>query len=270
MLSLLRNSKIIFVYKSVRPEFVEGFLRTVLFVFLCTIPLFTQNNLVAETTEEFSEVEETTEKTSGKTPFESYWEKYYPSAGILCRTFLAMSPEEIDGAISKIADTFSNKPWLYFQDSVKDFDSRYLEGIWSEIRTILIFIEYSKVNVQDNHVYYFEYDQEPKKDQHLFIPLADYWEEKGCVAYYDLCALAFDLIVIRFNSIVLSFFKDRDDWYDAESDLYLMEWLGEKLAGSKYVSGYQEHLKRFKKVCKLLEKSIKDKEGDQRRDEYQD
>ena len=40
-----------------------------------------------------------------KTPFELYWEKYYPNAQVLCRKFEQMTPEAIDASVKEIAKT---------------------------------------------------------------------------------------------------------------------------------------------------------------------
>jgi len=207
-----------------------------------------------------------------KTPFEIYWEKYYPNAKVLCAKFEQMTPEDIDTSIKEITKTFSGEPWTYFLNNKKNFDVRYLESILSEFRILSGFVSQARVHRKKNIVKKFEYGTMTVQDQYNYTTLKEYWEKKGCSSYHELYALEFDFLVIKFNSYILSFFKEQRDVRDVDNLLWTMSWLVGNLVGSAYEAAYQENVKRFKKVFEIWKQQLKEKKKEEESDddEYDD
>jgi|GEM_PF-1862803 hypothetical protein len=204
-----------------------------------------------------------TETKQKNKSFEYYWKTYYPSAKVMTKKFLSMKADKIDEAIQKIANKFSDEPWMYFQNNKKNFDVRFLDSIISEMTIIEQFVALARLNLKDDSIHIFYYGETmPRGKEYNFISLKDYWDEHGKAAYKDLCALHFDYIVIKLNTHILSPFRDKKDWPKIESLLYLMERLVEKLSGSKHEEVYQTYFKRFKKVFQLWQKEVQEREED--------
>ncbi len=194
-----------------------------------------------------------------------YIKKYYPKVFAIRDLFAYMKPDALEIALHDITMVFSQDPAYYFVDNTNNFKiSMYWEFIVDQCSFMDDFLRRAKVDIVSDSIIApskdkYDYDSGPSSmsmnhgtfrsptQQNLFLYL-----KKTPQAYvFDFYALCFDYLIKLFNEGILM-----KNMHQAQRYVYELEYVVERLKGSRYEAIYQEALKTSKELMTKLKKIV--------------
>lgn len=197
--------------------------------------------------------------------YKAYICKYYPKVFVIRSLFEFMRPENLEIALCDITMLLSQDPWFYFVNDKKKFKTpMYWEFIVDQCSFIDDFLRRAKVDLDNDliiapHQERDGYDMENNSRSTMRMMTGNpahqnlllYLKKTPQAYVFDFYALCFDYLIKLFNEGILI-----RNMTQAQRYLYELEYVLERLKGSRYEAIYQEALKTSKELMAKLKKIL--------------
>ena len=192
--------------------------------------------------------------------YQDYILQYYPKVFVIRNLFECMVVEDVERALNDITLLFARQPWLYFVNASSQLKvPMYWEYIVDQCSFMNDFLQKARVDMTTKKIIYpkstlnrnfmpgnkLAASASQTKNLYLYLKTT----AKGCI--YDFYALCFDYLIKLFNEGILLKNSKQVQRY-----LYELEFVVERLRGSRYESDYHEVVRICKELMNKLKKTL--------------
>ena len=206
--------------------------------------------------------------------YKAYICKYYPKVFAIRDLFEYMRPMDLEIALHDITVVLSQDPAFYFVDDKEKFKTpMYWEFIVDQCSFIDDFLRQAKVDLANDVIIASPRGNNGFDEGYSAMPssrgmgnsLLTYLKKTPQAYVFDFYALCFDYLIKLFNEGILI-----KNMQQAQRYLYELEYVLERLKGSRYEAIYQEALKTSKQLMAKLKKILTKNELEEDNTHYDD
>lgn len=206
--------------------------------------------------------------------YNAYICKYYPKVFAMRDLFEYMRPMDLEIALHDITVVLSQDPAFYFVDDKEKFKTpMYWEFIVDQCSFIDEFLRRAKVDLVNDVIIAPPRGKNEPDEGYSAMPssrgmgnsLLNYLKKTPQAYVFDFYALCFDYLIKLFNEGILI-----KNMQQAQRYLYELEYVLERLKGSRYEAIYQEALKTSKQLMAKLKKILTKNELEEDDTHYDD